>query len=135
MNDSQQTVVDAPGIVTNLWVGNRIGRITEGLLVEMAKEVDVVEPIAKFTAALKGKPGVGSIFNVGLEEWEPAEGAQYDLVWNQWCMGHLTDEQLVRYLERCKSVLTPESGVIVIKENLSTSGVDIFDDVDSSVTR
>jgi protein N-terminal methyltransferase len=101
----------------------------------VAKRVDVVEPMAKFTAVLQGKAGVRDIFNVGLEEWQPAEGVQYDLVWNQWCVGHLTDEQLVQYLERCKAVLRPESGVIVIKENLSTSGADTFDDLDSSVTR
>lgn len=101
----------------------------------MAKQVDVVEPVAKFTVALRGKRGVRNIFNVGLEEWQPVEGVKYDLVWTQWCVGHLTDEQLVRYLERCKVVLNPESGVIVLKENMSTSGVDVFDDMDSTVTR
>lgn len=41
----------------------------------------------------------------------------------------------MRYLERCKTVLRPGSGVIVIKENLSTSGADVFDATDSSVMR
>ena len=41
----------------------------------------------------------------------------------------------MRYLERCKTVLNPDGGVIVLKENLSTSDKDLFDDVDSSVTR
>lgn len=121
--------------ITALRGRRRIGRITEGLLVNVATEIDVVEPVAKFTVALHGKPGVRTIFNVGLEEWQPGEDVQYDLVWTQWCVGHLTDEQLVQYLERCKAVLEPESGVIVIKENISTNGVDIFDDVDSAVTR
>lgn len=112
----------------------RVGRITEGLLLGVAEQVDVIEPIAKFTAGLQSKPGVRSVFNIGLEEWVPSDGVKYELVWTQWCVGHLTDEQLVQYLERCKSVLTPE-GLIVVKENLSTSGVDVFDDVDSSVTR
>ncbi|KAK1770942.1 alpha N-terminal protein methyltransferase 1 [Phialemonium atrogriseum] len=115
--------------------GAGIGRITQGLLVDVAKQVDVIEPVAKFTAALRGKRGVRNISNVGLEEWQPVEGVQYDLVWTQWCVGHLTDEQLVRYLERCKVVLNPESGIIVLKENMSTSGVDVFDDMDSTVTR
>jgi len=102
----------------------------------VAENVDVVEPTAKFTAQLEGKPGVRDIFNLGLEEWQPAEGGvQYDLIWTQWCVGHLTDEQLVRYLERCKRAVVPESGLIVVKENLSTSGEDIFDDLDSAVTR
>jgi len=113
-----------------------IGRITEGLLLSIAEEVDIVEPIAKFTAALKSKPGVRSIMNVGLEEWQPsATNGQYDLIWNQWCLGHLTDVQLVAYLRRCGEAIEPEQGLIVVKENLSTSGKDLFDDLDSSVTR
>ncbi|KND93053.1 Alpha N-terminal protein methyltransferase 1 [Tolypocladium ophioglossoides CBS 100239] len=115
--------------------GAGIGRITEGLLLRVAEQVDVIEPVSKFTDALKGKNGVRNIFNVGLEEWKPIEGIAYDLIWTQWCLGHLTDEQVVQYLELCKTVLRPDSGIIVIKENLSTSGVDLFDDTDSSVTR
>lgn len=116
--------------------GSSIGRVTEGLLLDgIAEQVDVVEPIAKFTAALQGKAGVRRIFNMGLEDWQPAEGDQYDLIWVQWCAGHLNDKQLVRFLERCKSALNPDHGVIVLKENNSTSGEDEFDDMDSSVTR
>ncbi|OHE98722.1 hypothetical protein CORC01_05988 [Colletotrichum orchidophilum] len=115
--------------------GAGIGRITEGFLLDVAEQVDIVEPIAKFTAALQEKSGVGSIFNIGLEEWTPLDGTAYDLVWNQWCLGHLTDDQLVAYLRRCKAVVAPNDGLIIVKENLSTSGVDLFDDVDSSVTR
>ncbi|KAL2020574.1 hypothetical protein VTK56DRAFT_8162 [Thermocarpiscus australiensis] len=116
--------------------GAGIGRVTQGLLLDgIARQVDVIEPIAKFTAALNGKPGVRTIFNMGLEDWQPAEGIQYDLIWIQWCVGHLTDEQLVRFLQRCKTSLNPDGGVIVVKENNSTSGTDEFDEVDSSVTR
>jgi protein N-terminal methyltransferase len=107
----------------------------------------VIEPIAKFTAALQDTPGVGRIFNMGLEDWEPPteedkdEGAEprkryYDLIWIQWCAGHLTDEQLVGFLRRCKEALNPElDGLIVLKENNSTTDGDEYDDVDSSVTR
>jgi protein N-terminal methyltransferase len=113
-----------------------IGRITEGLLLDgIARQVDVIEPIAKFTAALQGKPGVRTVFTMGLEDWQPSPDVQYDLIWIQWCVAHLTDEQLVRFLERCKSALNPDDGLIVVKENNSTSGADEFDDLDSSVTR
>lgn len=118
----------------------RIGRITQGLLLDIAETVDVVEPIAKFTAALEGRPGVGQIYNVGLEEWRPDPTTTYDLVWNQWCLGHLTDHQLEAYLRRCSAALSVDDdgqakGVIVVKENLSTSEEDLFDEIDSSVTR
>ena len=112
-----------------------IGRVTEGLLLDgIAQQVDVVEPIARFTAKLQTTPGVRHVFNLGLEDWQPSEGVQYDLVWVQWCVGHLTDKQLVEFLERCKTALKPD-GVIVVKENNSTSGEDHFDGEDSSVTR
>ncbi len=109
--------------------------MTKGLLVRIAEQVDVVEPVAKFTANLQDMQGVRDIFNVGLEQWQPRDGDVYDLIWTQWCVGHLTDGQLVQYLERCKEVLRPDSGFIVLKENLSTYDDDTFDEDDSSVTR
>jgi protein N-terminal methyltransferase len=115
---------------------HRIGRITEGLLLGIAEKVDIVEPIAKFSENLKGKAGIGEIFNVGLEDWSPQESEElkYDLIWNQWCLGHLTDSQLTTYLVKCQKVLKTD-GLIIVKENMSTSGGDVFDEVDSSVTR
>ncbi|EKD13563.1 uncharacterized protein L3040_008572 [Drepanopeziza brunnea f. sp. 'multigermtubi'] len=112
--------------------GAGIGRITEGLLLKVANTVDIVEPIVKFTDNLKGKEGVGEIFNTGLENWSPE--TEYDLIWNQWCLGHLTDAQLQSYLEKCAKALN-KGGLVVVKENMSTSGEDVFDEVDSSVTR
>ncbi len=50
-------------------------------------------------------------------------------------MGHLTDSQLASYLQTCKRVVVPETGLIVLKENISASGEDLFDEVDSTVTR
>ncbi|KAK7990925.1 N-terminal protein methyltransferase [Apiospora arundinis] len=51
--------------------GAGIGRITKGLLLDISQTVDVVEPIAKFTETLRETPGVGQIYNMGLEEWPP----------------------------------------------------------------
>lgn len=104
-------------------------------MVNVADNIDIVEPIVKFTDKLKGKPGVRTVYNVGLEDWTPAEGMQYDLIWVQWCLGSLTDKQLVKFLEVCKGCLRPETGVLVVKENLSITGKDDFDPVDSAVTR
>lgn len=70
----------------------------------------------------------------GPQQQEP--GKVYDLVWLQWCVGYLNDEQFVQLLRRCRRCLSP-SGFIVVKENVSTdpSGNDIFDPEDSSVIR
>ena len=47
--------------------------------------------------------------------------------------GHLTDEHLVKFLERCQAALRP-GGIVVIKDNVAYEGV-VPDDVDSSVCR
>ncbi|PCG92451.1 Hypothetical protein PENO1_088550 [Penicillium occitanis (nom. inval.)] len=77
---------------------------------------------------------IENIYITGLESWLPTE--KYDLIWNQWCVGHLTNAQLTTYLQRAADALTP-SGILVLKENNSTDpdGKDIYDEVDSSVTR
>lgn len=123
--------------------GAGIGRITAGFLVNIAEKVDIVEPVVKFTdeissgtsfAQWRDQGKIGEIYNIGLEDWTPSQC--YSLVWNQWCVGQLTDTQLCLYLQRCAAMLET-GGWIVVKENLSTSvsDEDIFDDVDSSVTR
>ena len=119
--------------------GAGVGRVTEGFLSHVCEVVDAVEPVEKFTqvlreSKLKQEGVVGDIFTVGLEDWHPQK--QYDLIWTQWCVGHLTDSQLIDYIARCRASLT-NSGLMVIKENLSTDpqNQDMYDDLDSSVTR
>jgi len=142
--------------------GAGIGRITRGLLVNVAAQVDVVEPVKRFTDELVVAPvvesmnmsamigAVGSVINLGLQDWTPEPGA-YNLIWNQWCLGYLTDAQLVEYLRRCKDGLAAavtgeddnekqgafEGAWIVVKENMSTNpkAVDDYDELDSFVTR
>jgi len=132
--------------------GAGIGRITLNLLVHQARTIDIVEPVAKFTDALaaafsaqsiaanaNGITGtLGAIHNLGLEDFHPGP-ASYDLIWNQWCVGQLTDTQLIAYLKRCGTALR-RGGWIVVKENMSSrmpgpGEQDIFDATDSSVTR
>lgn len=114
--------------------GAGVGRITKGFLGQIAEIVDIVEPVKSFTDEVKDEKVVGKVYNVGLEGWRP-EG-KYDLVWNQWCVGQLTDAQLVVYLRSLPEFLS-EGGWIVVKENLSNHhlGEDVFDPDDSSVTR
>ncbi|KAL8730670.1 MAG: hypothetical protein Q9181_004578 [Wetmoreana brouardii] len=119
--------------------GAGIGRVTAGVLSKVCEVVDVVEPVERFAneargAKMSGEGRLGQIYVTGLQDWLPSE--QYDLIWNQWCLGHLTDQELHAYLLKCRVALTP-GGWMVIKENMSTDpeGKDIFDEVDSSVTR
>jgi protein N-terminal methyltransferase len=109
------------------------------LLSTVCETIDVVEPIEKFAnevkgAEMAGSGQVGNVYVSGLEKWVPEQ--QYDLIWNQWCLGHLKDKELVEYLRRCKKAVTMDWW-IVIEENMSTNrdGDDNFDETDSSVTR
>jgi protein N-terminal methyltransferase len=123
--------------------GAGIGRVTKGFLGKVAHTVDIVEPVVKFTQVvsegddfkeLREKGCIGEIYNVGLQDWMPS--VKYDMIWNQWCLGQLTDAQLTSYLSRIKDNVT-RGGWIVVKENLSSDprGMDIFDGTDNSVTR
>ena len=117
--------------------GAGIGRITTGLLSKVAEKVDIVEPVKSFTDQIKAD-NLGEIYQVGLEEWHPVKEEQgtYDLVWNQWCVGQLSDTEFVKYLKRLPPVLS-EGGWIVVKENLSNHHLseDVYDETASSVTR
>ncbi|GAA5894650.1 hypothetical protein JCM6882_006647 [Rhodosporidiobolus microsporus] len=69
----------------------------------------------------------------------------YDLVMVQWCIGHLSDDELVAFLQRSRAALRQKKdgtceGFIVLKENVcKDSDADgagrLFDDEDSSITR
>ncbi|KZP19448.1 DUF858-domain-containing protein, partial [Athelia psychrophila] len=64
-----------------------------------------------------------------------------DVAWCQWCLGHLSDVDLVAFFRKCRAALR-EGGrsLIVVKENLCRDTDDggprtVFDDQDSSLTR
>ncbi|WAQ86674.1 hypothetical protein PtA15_7A402 [Puccinia triticina] len=90
------------------------------------------------------------------------DGCGYDVIWAQWTLGHLSDEELVEFLKKCKDSLRPaasphstdqsdralepptfekDGGLIIIKENIYISKTDpdgdnfLFDKQDSSLTR
>ncbi|KAG6446201.1 alpha N-terminal protein methyltransferase 1 [Manduca sexta] len=117
--------------------GAGIGRITKFLLTQFFKSVDIVEPDSKFISTIKdfvgeNKEKVGNLYNVGLQEFHPVK--KYDVIWNQWVLGYLKDMDLISYLVRCSNALN-ENGIIVVKENVTSSGKPENDDNDSSVTR
>lgn len=76
------------------------------------------------------------------EQFDLQDG--YDLVMIQWCIGHLSDKQLVEFLKRSRKALREgengTEGYIMLKENIckDTDGEgagQLFDDDDSSITR
>lgn len=122
--------------------GAGIGRITKNLLSKVFAKTDLVDPIESFNKdVMEGEylrperetGKIGEVFTMGLQDFTPEKG-KYSVIWNQWCLGHLKDEDLVEYFKRCKEGLSLNGGVIIVKENLA-AGQDCFDALDSSVTR
>lgn len=103
---------------------------------EFAK-VDLVEQDEKFcekareTLEVSGR--LGTVYNMGLQDFKDT-GVKYDMVWSQWVLGHLTDDDLLNFLKELAKVLD-KNGMIVVKENFTKDNTTIVDDTDSSVTR
>lgn len=128
---------NSPGNKLALDCGAGIGRITKYLLIPYFEMVDVVEPDIKFINTIRTFIGdsstkICSIYKFSLQEFKPVK--KYDVIWNQWVLCYLKDEDLISYLIRCRNALN-ENGVIIIKENVSSSGKLENDEIDSSVTR
>ncbi|KAK5064325.1 hypothetical protein LTR84_000158 [Exophiala bonariae] len=136
--------------------GAGIGRVTLNLLAPLCAKIDIIEPIEKFTAVLTAPESplvkahqLQRVWNLPLQEWTAdatpshqhpesttLNKPQYDLIFNQWCLNHLSLASLKSYFQSLIPLLLP-GGWIIVKENLSTDafGADVFDAEDSSVTR
>ncbi|TFK42535.1 alpha-N-methyltransferase NTM1 [Crucibulum laeve] len=82
---------------------------------------------------------------LGYQPTRPQDeiGMGFDVIWCQWCLGHLSDPDLVTFLTRSHAALREKEkgrSLIVVKENLCSDKDDgtadtIFDVQDSSLTR
>lgn len=126
-----------PGNIRALDCGAGIGRITKHLLSRHFVTVDMVEQNAKFLEKandyMQQSSKLGNLFCCGLQNFAP-QPEMYDVIWCQWVLGHLTDEHFVNFFKACKLGLKP-GGMIVVKENVTSSGEVEKDEQDSSVTR
>lgn len=64
----------------------------------------------------------------------------FDIIWCQWCLGSLSDADLVTFLRRSqRSLRDPTRSLIIVKENCCYDDdgqpTSVFDDTDSSITR
>ncbi|CCM04621.1 uncharacterized protein FIBRA_06805 [Fibroporia radiculosa] len=65
----------------------------------------------------------------------------FDIIWCQWCLGSLSDSDLIEFLRRSHYALrNPQKSLIVVKENCCPDTEDgrpstTFDETDSSLTR
>ena len=106
-----------PGNALDLAAG--IGRVTEFFLCNFFKEIDLVEKDKKFIDKCKVKfssnEKIKKIYMESLENFKFEK--KYDLIWIQWCLENLEDEDLEPFLKKCYDNLN-EDGIIIVKENL-----------------
>ncbi|GMP73221.1 hypothetical protein CsSME_00031040 [Camellia sinensis var. sinensis] len=123
--------------------GAGIGRVTKNLLIRYFNEVDVLEPVSHFLEAARENLSLENLtvldshkasnfYCVPLQEFTP-EAGRYDVIWVQWCIGHLADDDFVSFFKRAKGGLKP-GGLFVLKENIARTGF-VLDKEDKSVTR
>ncbi|XP_076352072.1 N-terminal methyltransferase [Tachypleus tridentatus] len=118
--------------------GAGIGRVTKHLLLRYFDKVDIVEQNQNFIDQARkyiGEPAdrVENFYCCGLQDFTPVV-RKYDVIWCQWVTGHLTDTDFVSFLSRCKKGLK-KNGLMIIKDNLTSSKEVDDDNQDSSVTR
>jgi len=58
---------------------------------------------------------------------------KYDVIWIQWVIIYLTDQDFVTFFESCRNALTP-NGLIIVKDNFLRQGFNVDLD-DRSITR
>ncbi|KAK8953120.1 Alpha N-terminal protein methyltransferase 1 [Platanthera guangdongensis] len=123
--------------------GSGIGRITKNLLLRHFNEVDLLEPVSHFLDAARENIApegdmqedthmAVNFYCIPLQEFSPEVG-RYDVIWIQWCIGHLPDDDFISFFMRAKVGLK-QNGFFVVKENIAKEGF-VLDTVDSSVTR
>ena len=96
-----------------------IGRVTEYVLSNFFNEIDLFEKDKKFIDKCKVKfSGNDKIKNIYMNSLENFKfDKKYDLIWIQWCLENLEDEDLDPFLNKCYNNLN-EEGIIIVKENL-----------------
>lgn len=118
--------------------GAGIGRISKHLFLPVFENIDLVELNQNFLNQAKTEfptlpdgHKLDRCYCSGLQDFTPGK-EEYDVIWCQWVLGHLTDDHLVEFFKRCKTGLS-YNGLMIVKENVSRNLE--FDDLDSSYTR
>ncbi|KAG1878040.1 alpha-N-methyltransferase NTM1 [Suillus subalutaceus] len=152
--------------VRALDVGAGVGRVTSDVLLPLVSDVVLLEPVEPFIneARSRGKASESGLeindsgYRVlwkGIADrsksgqpldrvgYLPQDGdddmeSKFDVIWCQWCLGHLKDDDLVQFLQRSRKALRDARSLIVVKENIcreQSEPVTVFDEQDSSFTR
>lgn len=114
--------------------GGGIGRISKELLVKFFPVVDIVDQAPSLITAAKksiAHPHMRYFLVSGLQDFVFPD--KYDCIWVQWVLLHLTDDDAVNFLAKCKASMA-KNGILVVKENENEAGF-MLDKQDYSLTR
>jgi protein N-terminal methyltransferase len=98
--------------------GAGVGRTAEQLLAPLFDKVDLVEQDERFIAAARKRvPSrvAGKFYCTSLQQFEPT--LAYSVIWIQWVLNYLTDDDLVAFFKRVAASLVTD-GVLIVKENM-----------------
>ncbi len=119
--------------------GAGIGRVSNSVLLQRFSSVELLEPSAAFLATAAktlDASRVRASHQLALQDFTPAAGAAYALVWVQWVLNYLTDDDLVAFLRRCAAALGGAGACVVVKESVAKPGSGFYaDHADASITR
>ncbi|KAG6334832.1 hypothetical protein ID866_4254 [Astraeus odoratus] len=104
-----------------------------------SKSVTFVQsPLQDFDPARPGND-TEVLGRVGFMPGEDDLESRFDIVWCQWCLGHLSNPDLVEFLRLSKSALRGPRSLIIVKENNCSepegAAKIVLDEEDSSLTR
>ncbi|KAF9218169.1 hypothetical protein BS17DRAFT_296854 [Gyrodon lividus] len=95
-------------------------------------------PLQDFDPA-QPKQNTEELQRLGYIPSEEDSNSGFDVVWCQWCLGHLNDRDLVTFLKRSKVALRGDpKSLIMVKENICSEEQEpriLFDELDSSWMR
>ena len=115
--------------------GAGIGRVSKYLLLPRFETLDLLEQSQRFVDFSKEfveSDKIRNRFCIGAQDFE-FQDRDYDVIWVQWVLSQLTDDDLLEFLSKLKLGIR-EGGVIVFKENIKEKGFVVHKD-DFSVTR
>lgn len=100
--------------------GAGVGRVTKHVLLKMFNSVHLIEgseALSKHSRRYLGNKRAQrcSFAHARLEGFQPMPGA-FDLVWIQWTLQYMIDDDVVEFLRNCAASLE-RFGVVVVKEN------------------
>jgi len=118
--------------------GAGIGRVAHYALKPMIEFVDILDGTEAYVKASEENFARNSIRNrffQPLEYFDPSllGDLRYDLIWAQWLIGHLADDDVVSLLQKLTLLLKP-GGKIILKDNCLSEGF-MFDRQDTNLLR